>query len=99
MFSGAGGLSLGLKSAGFSVVGAIENDGLACETYRMNNPDTTLFNQDVRDLSPEEVAAILDISQGELDLIAGCPKTTLSSTHQLRCWSLHDVTGFTVEFH
>jgi len=38
LFSGWGGLTLGLKLAGFRVLAAIENDKLAVETYRANHP-------------------------------------------------------------
>ncbi len=72
MFSGAGGLSLGLENAGFSIIGAIENDSLACETYQLNNPHVELFMQDVQKLSPKDVALKLKLSRGELDLLAGC---------------------------
>lgn len=37
LFSGCRGLSLGLRHAGFSVVGAIDLDPLAVSTYRMNH--------------------------------------------------------------
>jgi DNA (cytosine-5)-methyltransferase 1 len=36
LFSGAGGLSLGLEEAGFRVVAAADNDGVALETHRAN---------------------------------------------------------------
>jgi len=36
LFAGPGGLSLGLKMAGFDVIGAIERDGAAGETYLHN---------------------------------------------------------------
>ena len=73
LFSGAGGLSLGLRKAGFSLVGAVEFDSLAADTYRRNNPDTTLWECDIRELSPRLVARTLELKRGELDLLAACP--------------------------
>jgi DNA (cytosine-5)-methyltransferase 1 len=73
LFSGAGGLTLGLRKAGFSVDGAVELDPLACEAYALNFPETKLFQQDLRSLSPANLAKALNLNYGELDLLAGCP--------------------------
>ena len=64
LFSGAGGLSLGLRKAGFSLVGAVEFDSLAADTYRRNNPNTTLWECDIRELSPRLVARTLELKRG-----------------------------------
>lgn len=84
MFAGAGGLSKGLEIAGFSVVAGIENARLACETYKLNMPNAELFERDVRDLPPEEVALKLQLSRGDLDLLAGCPPCQSFSTLRTR---------------
>lgn len=73
LFSGAGGLTLGLKWAGFRVIGGIEVNPLAAETYRLNHPDVTLFEDDIKRVSAERVLESLAIVPGELDLLAGCP--------------------------
>lgn len=73
LFSGSGGLTLGLKNAGFRVIGAVDSDSLAAETYRVNHNDTFLWEMDIRDLSVSEVASQLKLKLGELDLLAGCP--------------------------
>ena len=39
LFSGCGGLSQGLKDAGFKVLGAIEIDSKASETFNLNHPE------------------------------------------------------------
>lgn len=48
LFAGAGGMSLGLKMAGFSVVGAVENDLDACATHETNFPGVDLWAGDIR---------------------------------------------------
>jgi DNA (cytosine-5)-methyltransferase 1 len=70
LFSGCGGLTLGLKQAGFSVIGAVELDGTASDTYRLNHPKT---HPDIRKLSPSQIRRQLNLAIGELDLLAGCP--------------------------
>ena len=45
LFSGCGGLTLGLKQAGFDVIGAVEIDDLAVETYKANHPEVEVFDE------------------------------------------------------
>lgn len=73
LFSGCGGLSLGLKEAGFAVTAAVEVDRRAQETYRLNHPKVRLYAQDIRELNPAEVLREVGLKPGELDLLAGCP--------------------------
>lgn len=73
LFSGCGGLTLGLKQAGFTVVGAVEIDALAAETYRENHPEVCLWQKDIRKLSGAELRRVLKLRKGQLDLLAGCP--------------------------
>lgn len=73
LFSGAGGLTLGLRRARFKVLAAVEVDPLAAETYRSNFPSVHLWEMDIRDLSVSRVLRELGIRPGRLDLLAGCP--------------------------
>ncbi|MEX2135938.1 MAG: DNA cytosine methyltransferase [Chloroflexota bacterium] len=73
LFSGAGGLTLGLKWAGFRVIGGIELSALAAETYRVNHPDVVLWEDDIRRVPVDAVRQRLKIDVGELDLLAACP--------------------------
>lgn len=73
LFAGCGGLSEGLRQAGFSVVGAVEIDELAAESYRMNHPRVALWRDDIRSVKVTEMREALGIAKGELDLLAGCP--------------------------
>lgn len=73
LFSGCGGLTLGLKQAGFNVVGAVDNDPLAVETYRANHPEVATWQVDIRELPALAMKRKLQIRKGEVDLLAGCP--------------------------
>jgi DNA (cytosine-5)-methyltransferase 1 len=72
LFSGAGGLSLGLKLAGFKILGAVDNDQASVETYR-RNLGNHIIHEDIRCLEPAEVAARFGIEPGRLTLLAGGP--------------------------
>lgn len=73
LFSGAGGLTQGLKQAGFDVVGAVENHKTYAESFRLNHPGTLLKEGDIVDVDPVEYMKQLGINEGDLDLLAGCP--------------------------
>lgn len=72
LFAGAGGLSLGLRRAGFVLAGAIEFDDRASSTYRQNLGDHVL-QEDVATLGARAYRKSLGLDQGELDLLAGGP--------------------------
>lgn len=73
LFSGCGGLTLGLKRAGFKVVGAVEIDSLAADTYSVNHSEVYLWRQDIRKVTTPQILKALGLKRGELDLLAGCP--------------------------
>lgn len=73
LFSGCGGLTLGLRNAGFQVLGAIEIESLAVETYQANHKNVAVWEKDIRKLSAIKVMRELNLNVGELDLLAGCP--------------------------
>jgi DNA (cytosine-5)-methyltransferase 1 len=73
LFSGCGGLTLGLKWAGFEIVGAVEIDSLAVKTYRENHPEVHVWHQDIRKLTAPQILKKLALKRGKLDLLAGCP--------------------------
>ena len=73
LFCGAGGLTEGLKQAGFDVIGAVEINSIISNTYKLNHKTTHLWNKPIQDLAAKEVLQILKIKKGELSLLAGCP--------------------------
>jgi len=73
LFSGCGGMTLGLKQAGLSVIGAVEIDPLAVETYKANHPEVRMWQNDIRMIEGSEMLCALKIRKGRLDLLAGCP--------------------------
>lgn len=73
LFCGAGGLTLGLKQAGFKVIGAVDIDEAACESYQLNHGEVHLWQEDITRLTAKVIFKTLNIRPGELDLLAGCP--------------------------
>lgn len=73
LFSGCGGLTLGLVRAGFDVRAAVEIELKARETYGLNHPSVKLYGEDIRGLDPDTVLTEAGLKPGELDLLAGCP--------------------------
>jgi len=71
VFSGAGGLSLGLEQAGWTVVTAADHDARSVETHRANFRGRSL-QLDLSD--PERRRELVDSLAGlEIDLVAGGP--------------------------
>ena len=73
LFSGCGGLTVGLKMAGFRILGAVDIDPLSIKTYEANHTDVTLWQADIRNLDPAEISSRLGVAKGDLDLLTGCP--------------------------
>lgn len=49
LFAGAGGMSLGLRKAGFDVNFAVDADKSAVDSHRRNHPNCKVFHEDVSD--------------------------------------------------
>lgn len=73
LFAGAGGLTTGLKIAGFRICAAVELDQRAAATFRTNHPRVHLESSDIRKVKCDELMRTLGLRKGELDLLAGCP--------------------------
>lgn len=53
LFSGAGGLDLGFKEAGFSISVAFDSEDSAIRTHRKNFPETNVILADLIDVQPK----------------------------------------------
>lgn len=78
LFSGAGGLDLGIERAGYSVVFAVENDPTAVATLNRNRSMwypklAEVAPLDITTLDPDDVLKQLDLCPGDIDLLAGGP--------------------------
>lgn len=70
-FAGAGGFSLGFHLAGAEIIGAIEIDSWATETFAFNHPESLVLKTDIAMFSDEE---ILDtFRDNKPDIILGGP--------------------------
>ena len=72
LFSGCGGLTEGLKGAGFQVLLGCEIRPEARQAYSLNHSGVKL-HQDIRELSGAIILSELSLKPGELDLLAACP--------------------------
>lgn len=71
--AGGGGQSLGLETAGFSHVLALDNDNDACNTLKMNRPGWVVVEDDIRSFSGAGFSGV--------DLLAGgvpCPPFSIA---------------------
>jgi DNA (cytosine-5)-methyltransferase 1 len=84
LFSGIGGLSLGIQRAGFQVLAGVEVNPLSAESYALNFPDVTLWRSDIRDVDPADMMKALQLAPGDLALLAGCPPCQGFSTIRTR---------------
>lgn len=71
LFSGAGGLTVGLKRAGFRVIAAVEVDPNIARTYQKNHPEVKLIVKDIREVTGKEILRLTGLKK--IDLVAGCP--------------------------
>lgn len=79
LFSGAGGLDLGFKNAGFKTILANEFDKEICPTFRRNFPEVNLIEGDIRKIS------FSDIVEKPVDgIIGGPPCQSWSEAGSLR---------------
>lgn len=84
LFSGSGAVTAALKRRHFRVVAAVDNDEVACATYRLNHPRTRMIECDIREVDPKEIRAI-DLKGRDLDLLVVCaPCQPFSSQNRKR---------------
>lgn len=73
LFAGAGGLSEGLRQAGFKTLYANEVHPVYAEAFSVNHPEAWVQARDIRLVNPLDVRLRLGLQRGELDLVAGGP--------------------------
>ncbi len=71
LFSGAGGMSEGLKMANFRTKYAFEIDPIAAMTYKLNHRRTKVFTQDIRTVDTNDI--LKGLNGKPIHLLAGCP--------------------------
>lgn len=76
LFSGAGGLDLGVERAGYRVLAALEYDADAAATLRANFEHTEVLERDIRAVSTKELLKAAGLRTGEADLLIGGPPCT-----------------------
>jgi DNA (cytosine-5)-methyltransferase 1 len=73
LFSGAGGLTLGLLNAGFDVVLSSDWSVPCARTHRKNFPQVPFRPADIGKVAGEEILAQTGLKKGDLDLLIGGP--------------------------
>lgn len=73
LFAGCGGMTEGLKRAGFKIVAAVEIEKLAAESYRLNHAGVRVWEEDIRRVSGKAMLRELRLRKGGIDLLTGCP--------------------------
>jgi DNA (cytosine-5)-methyltransferase 1 len=73
LFSGCGGLDLGLVRAGFKVVLANDNEKKCEDSHTINFPKTKFYLGSVKDLTSEKLTELLGKDLRKIDLVAGGP--------------------------
>jgi DNA (cytosine-5)-methyltransferase 1 len=73
LFCGCGGMTEGLKQAGFQVVWGNDVATAPLMAYRANHPEVTVDENDIREVECINVMKTLGLERGDLDLLVGCP--------------------------
>lgn len=83
LFCGSGAVSAALRQNDFKVVAAVDNDEIACRTYRRNHPGVDLVEGDIRAIEPSEHPSFSQL--GSIDLLIVCaPCQPFSSQNRNR---------------
>ena len=84
LFAGGGGLTVGLKRAGFSILAAVEIEKNAFATFTTNHPEVKAYKQDIRTIKGSDLKALAP--GGVIGLLTGCPPcqgfTSLTSKYK-----------------
>lgn len=73
LFSGCGGMDVGVEAAGFRIAVATDAEPTCAETFRSNFPSTPFLVGKIGGLSTEEILAAGGLTAGKVDLLIGGP--------------------------
>jgi DNA (cytosine-5)-methyltransferase 1 len=73
VFAGAGGLAVGYRQAGWSVLAANDADEAASETFRLNFPEASFFLGPIARLTATALRKECGLRKGQLDCLIGGP--------------------------
>lgn len=73
VFSGLGGLEIGLQKAGFKIQCSLDSDLDCCRSLRMNHRRRRVVCRDISEISGNELLRGAQIRRGSLALLAGGP--------------------------
>jgi DNA (cytosine-5)-methyltransferase 1 len=73
LFCGAGGISVGLESAGFEVLAGVDVEKKYLASFSHNFPDAHSIHESVLDISPEDFAVRIGVEREELGIVVGGP--------------------------
>jgi DNA (cytosine-5)-methyltransferase 1 len=84
LFSGSGAVTTALIRSRFRVIAAVDNDPVACATYRANHPEVLLVESDIREVDPCVIATERTEARN-IDLLVVCaPCQPFSSQNRRR---------------
>lgn len=77
LFSGAGGMDIGIRESGFNILAEIEVDEHCCSTLQANAErqqyGTRVVHTDIRTIEPQALMQEFGLNAGQLDLLFGGP--------------------------
>jgi DNA (cytosine-5)-methyltransferase 1 len=76
LFSGAGGLDLGVERAGYRITVSLDHDRDSCETLRANFPSIAVLQGDIRQFETKDILDAGGLAPGEAALLVGGPPCT-----------------------
>lgn len=73
LFAGAGGLAAGFRQANWRILSAADSDPYAAETFKLNFPETSFFEEDISRIRPSKLLKDAGLRPGQLDCLLGGP--------------------------
>jgi DNA (cytosine-5)-methyltransferase 1 len=73
LFSGAGGMDIGFREAGFEIAVAVEQDPSCCNTLRLNSPQLEVIEGDIREVPTKQMLSAGNLKPLEAALVIGGP--------------------------